>query len=152
GCETDMKSQPLVAAATADAKPTLLASDRSDASVQQRAAGTTNSSPKTAGAQSAGPKERTAFYRGDAKTSAIPKVLMSKADAAVCKVKVGDAIPSIELPTLDGASKTKLSDLYGKTATVVIFWKGDRRMSQQQLADVRPDIVDPFGKQGVAVV
>ena len=86
------------------------------------------------------------------KSTAMPRVLMSKADDAACKVKVGDAMPTIELSTLGGTDRTKLSDLLGKTATVVVFWKGDRRMSQQQLADIGADVVEPFGKQGVAVV
>jgi thiol-disulfide isomerase/thioredoxin len=34
----------------------------------------------------------------------------------------------------------------------VIFWKGDRRMTQQQLADIGADIVKPFRNEGVAVV
>ena len=102
--------------------------------------------------RTAGPKVQTAFYRADAKPAAMPRVLLSKGDEAACKVKVGDAMPAIELPKLGGTSKTKLADLLGKKATVVVFWKGDRRMSQQQLADIGPDVVEPFGKQGVAVV
>jgi peroxiredoxin len=86
------------------------------------------------------------------KSTGMPRVLMSKADEAACKVKVGDAMPMIELPKLGGTDRAKLSDLLGKTATVVVFWKGDRRMSQQQLADIGADVVEPFGKQGVAVV
>ena len=82
----------------------------------------------------------------------MPHVLLSKGDEAACKVKVGDAMPSMELPKLGGTSKTKLADLYGKNATVVVFWKGDRRMSQQQLADIKTDIVEPFRNGGVAVI
>jgi peroxiredoxin len=86
------------------------------------------------------------------KSPTMPSVLMSKQDEAACKVKVGDAMPAIELPNLGGTDRTKLFDLLGKKATVVVFWKGDRRMSQQQLADIGADVVEPFGKQGVAVV
>ena len=78
----------------------------------------------------------------------MPHVLMSKGDEAACKVKVGDAMPAIELPKLGETGKTKLADLFGKKATVVVFWKGDRRMSQQQLADIGADVVEPFGKAG----
>jgi peroxiredoxin len=152
GCQEGTKSQPLVAAVTADTKSPVVASDNSKTSVQQPATGETKSSPKTADRESARPKTRTAFYRANAKSTTIPKVLMSKADVAVCKVKVGDIMPTIELPKPDGTTKTKLSDLYGKNATVVIFWKGDRRMSQQQLADIGADIVEPFRNVGVAVV
>jgi peroxiredoxin len=152
GCQAGMKSQPLVAAVTADTKSPVVTSDNSKIPVQQPATGETKSSPNTADSESLGPKKRTAFYRANTKPAVIPKVLMSKADDAVCKLKVGDAMPNIELPKLDGTSKTKLSELYGKNATVVIFWKGDRRMSEQQLADIGPDIVEPFRNEGVAVV
>jgi peroxiredoxin len=81
----------------------------------------------------------------------IPAVALSKAHASLCKVKVGDMMPAIELPQLGGAV-TKLSSLFGKEATVVVFWKGDRRMAREQLADMGPEVVEPFGKAGVAVV
>src|SRR3954467_8287971 len=82
----------------------------------------------------------------------IPKVLLTKQEQALCRVNVGDQMPAIALPQLGGSRETKLSDLLGKKATVVIFWKTDRRMAQQQLADMRRDFVDPFGSRGVAVV
>jgi peroxiredoxin len=107
---------------------------------------------KAADADLGGPKARTAFYRADAKPAVMPHVLLSKGDEAACKVKVGDAMPAIELPKLGETSKSKLADLYGKNGTVVIFWKGDRRMAQQQLADIKTDIVEPFHNEGVAVV
>ena len=37
-------------------------------------------------------------------------------------------------------------------ATVVVFWKGDRRMTREELADIGPDVIEMFGKGGVAVV
>jgi peroxiredoxin len=98
------------------------------------------------------PKVRTAFYRAGARATAMPHVSMSKNDEAACKLKVGDKMPAIELPKLGESSKAKLTDLFGKNATVVVFWKGDRRMSQQQLADARVDILEPFGNAGVAIV
>jgi peroxiredoxin len=151
GCQAGMKSLAPAAANKANAaEPPGVTSDNAQASGQQPAPGA-KSSPKT-DSEPAGPKTRTAFYRADAKSAAIPKVLMSKADEAVCKVKVGDAMPAIDLPKLGGSSKAKMSDLLGKKGTVVIFWKSDRRMTQQQLADLGPDVVEPFGRQGVAVV
>jgi peroxiredoxin len=107
---------------------------------------------ETANAETNGPKTHTAFFRADSKPTAMPHVVMSKADQAACKVKVGDAMPAIELPKLGGTSKTKLSDLLGKKATVIVFWKGDRRMSQQQLTDLGADVIEPLSKRGVAVV
>jgi peroxiredoxin len=97
-------------------------------------------------------QQRTAFFRADASAAAkIPPVLLSKAHEKLCQVKVGDMLPTIELPQLGGGNK-KLAALFGQKATVVVFWKGDRRMSQLELADLGPDVIEPFAKQGVAVV
>jgi peroxiredoxin len=82
----------------------------------------------------------------------VPPVLLTKEHANLCRVKVGDALPAIELPTAGDAKKTKLADLYGKAATVVVFWADDRRMSQMELADLATDVIEPFGSKGVAVV
>jgi peroxiredoxin len=155
GCQAKMTSSAPAVAARADApKPTIVAASNSntpDASTQQPSAVATTS-PKTGNTESSGRQMRTAFYRADAKPTTMPRVLMSKGDEAVCKVRVGDAMPAIELPKPGGNDKTKLADLFGKNATVVVFWKSDRRMSQQQLADIGTDVVEPFGKQGVSVV
>jgi peroxiredoxin len=100
----------------------------------------------------AAPRQQTAFFRLDANApAAIPPVLLTKAHQALCKVKVGDILPAIELPDLGGSTK-RLADLYGQKATVVVFWKGDRRMAQIELADLGPDVIDVFGREGVAVV
>jgi peroxiredoxin len=100
----------------------------------------------------AAPREHTAFYRLDASAARIAPVLLSQAHAALTKVKVGDTLPPIELPQLGQNASTKLAKLYGKTATVVLFWKGDRRMSHTALADLTPDVIEPFGDEGVAAV
>ena len=99
------------------------------------------------------PQGRTAFYRVDAAPAEIPPVVLSKGHAALCRVKVGDAMPQIELPQLgrDGARKQP-ADFFGEKATVVVFWNSDRRMAMEQLADMKPDVVLPFGDQGVDVV
>ena len=152
GCQTGMKPSTM---AKADApKPQAKALDNAKASTASTQKRTTpdKAAAKTADADAGGPKARTAFYRADAKPAVMPHVLLSKGDEAACKVKVGDAMPTIELPKLGGTSKTKLSEFYGKNATVVVFWKGDRRMSQQQLTDIRKDVVEPFHNEGVAVV
>jgi peroxiredoxin len=104
-------------------------------------------------AKEGAPQRRTAFFRLDANAPAtIPKVVLSKSHEALCKVKVGDQLPVIQLPMVGGSDKKKLTDLLGKTATVVLFWKADRRMSKEALSDMGPDIAELFGKQGVAVV
>jgi peroxiredoxin len=81
----------------------------------------------------------------------VPPVLLTKHHANLCRVKVGDALPAMELPTASG-NKTKLSELYGKAATVVVFWADDREMSHMELADLATDVIEPFGSKGVAVV
>jgi len=98
------------------------------------------------------PQEHAASYRAVTAPANIPKVQFSKREEKLCLVKVGDTLPAIELPQIGGSGTTKLADLFGKKATVVVFWKSDRRMAGEQLADLGPDVVEPFGKQGVAVV
>jgi peroxiredoxin len=61
-------------------------------------------------------------------------------------------LQAFELPKLGSDNQTKLADLFGKKATVVVFWKGDRRMGKQQLADLGKEVVQPFGNEGVSVV
>jgi peroxiredoxin len=98
------------------------------------------------------PQERTAFFRAADAPAVIPKVLLSNADEAACLVKVGDPLPAIKLPQLDGSGEVQLADKYGERATVVVFWKSNRRMARQQLADLGPDVIEPFGKNGVTVI
>jgi len=98
------------------------------------------------------PQRRTVFYRADAAPAEIPPVRLSKGHEALCKVKVGDTMPDVTLPPLTGGAPVKLSSLFGKKATVVVFWSPDRRMAREQLADLGPDVVAPFGEAGVAVV
>jgi peroxiredoxin len=81
----------------------------------------------------------------------VPPVVLTNDHEALCRVKVGDTLPEIELPQVDGGS-AKLSGLYGKAATVVVFWKGDRQMAIDELADLGPDVVEKFGSRGVEVV
>jgi peroxiredoxin len=99
------------------------------------------------------PRGRTAFYRADTGPAEIPPVVLSKGHEALCKVKVGDTLPEIELPGIVGGDVPKpLADLYGETATVVVFWNSDRRMAREQLADLGPDVLQRFGDRGVAIV
>src|SRR6476661_2024122 len=60
----------------------------------------------------------------------IAQVLLSKQEEQLCKVRVGDQMPAISLPQL-GNGKKKLAELFGRKATVVVFWKVDRRMTHQ---------------------
>jgi peroxiredoxin len=82
----------------------------------------------------------------------IPPVVLSKAHQALCKVKVGDTMPDVTAPQIGGGSPAKISSFYGDKATVVVFWNSDRRMAREQLADLGPEVIEPFGKSGVNVV
>lgn len=86
-----------------------------------------------------------------AMTLEIPPVLLTDAHQKLCRVAVGDAMPAMTLPQLGGRT-TALADLYGEQATVVVFWKRDRRMAKQQLEDLGGDVVDPFTAAGVNLV
>jgi peroxiredoxin len=85
-------------------------------------------------------------------TAKIPPVVLSHQHEAMCKVKVGDALPAIELPRVEESGNGRLADLLGEQATVVVFWSPEQRMALEQLADMSPDVVEPFGGKGVAVV
>jgi peroxiredoxin len=78
-------------------------------------------------------------------------VILSKLQESLCRVKVGDAMPEIKLALL-GGNEAELGKLNGERATVVAFWKSDRRMSRTLLADLGPDVLEPFGPLGVAVI
>jgi len=142
--------RPVVAAAQQPAVPSQVAPKESAAVSQSTVP--PKVTPAAAPKKEAGPQTRTAFYRADAKPASIPPVLLSKQEEAICRIKVGDKFPAMSLPTLAGGGEKKLADLYGKKGTVVVFWKSDRRMALQQLADLGPEVVEPFGDKGIAVV
>lgn len=99
-----------------------------------------------------GPKRHTTFYWADTDAPKMPKVMLSTREVDLCKVNVGDGMPAVTLPKLGSGDTATLSELLGKTATVVVFWKSDRRMAREELADLVPDVIEPFSKQGVTVV
>lgn len=101
------------------------------------------------------PAPRVANYRPLGPTATtpavIPPVQMSKEHEALCNVKVGDTMPEITLSRL-GDRQTRLGELFGRRATVVAFWRADRRASRTLLADLGPDVIEPFKQRGVAVI
>jgi peroxiredoxin len=108
--------------------------------------------PKPTDQANAGQQPHTSFYRADSGPAKMPKVQFTKREQLLCKVYVSDVMPAIELPKVDGGGNAKLASLLGKQATVVVFWKGDRRMTNELLADIAADVIEPFGKAGVEVV
>lgn len=81
----------------------------------------------------------------------MPGVVLSDQHAALCKVKVGDQFPAIELPNLAGEKKT-LNELYGSKLTLVVFWSGKQPTGLEQLADLSRFHLPRFGDKGLAVV
>jgi peroxiredoxin len=96
-------------------------------------------------------QERQAAPADAGQPATIPPVLLSKQHEALCSVKVSDTMPAIELEQL-GEGRKSLAELAGSTATVVVFWKSDRRMALEELADLGPDVLEPYGRAGVSVV
>ena len=82
---------------------------------------------------------------------AIPRVRLSTLHATWCVSSVGDRLPEVELPVLGGTT-TELSTLYGKRATVVLFWSVDRWMSKMALEDLSNFVAGAYDPLEVAVV
>jgi len=80
---------------------------------------------------------------------AMPKVSLSNAHAALCKVKVGDAFPSLPPNDLAGQSA---ANVMGDKLTVVVFWNGSKPTALEQLGDLGPEIAARFGPRGLKVV
>ena len=53
----------------------------------------------------------------------------------MCRVRVGDSLPVINLPRL-GGNDAELENLRGSKATVVLFWSDDPWMSEAALRDL----------------
>jgi len=82
---------------------------------------------------------------------AMPKVVLSDAHAKTCLVKVGDALPEIQLKTLAGKPQP-LAPLLGKRLTVVLFWHSANSYAVEELADLGPDVGKPFADAGVKLI
>ena len=91
------------------------------------------------------------FAQDAPETGKFPPVLLSAEHAKLCRVGVGDVMPPIKLPQLGGKA-TALSSLQGQRATVVLFWKPDRWMSQAALSDLAVLLGGKNLPAGVAVV
>jgi peroxiredoxin len=86
----------------------------------------------------------------------MPKVELSKNQAATCLVKARDAFPEGQLPDLAGKPQN-LADLYGKRLTVVFLWsngKTDYTRSAMDVAlgDLQLDFQDKYQKDDLRVV
>jgi len=81
----------------------------------------------------------------------MPKVLLTEGHAKTCLVKVGDPLPDIQLPDLDGKQQS-LDKLLGSKLTVVAFWTSSHPYAVEELADLGPTISARFGARGVHVI
>jgi peroxiredoxin len=81
----------------------------------------------------------------------IPKVNLPEQLAATCLVKVGDPMPEGELPDLTGKA-TPLRSLFGKKATVILFWSSESPYALQALRRLEMDVVKPFGDKGIRAI
>lgn len=82
----------------------------------------------------------------------IPPVLLTAGHQKLCKIGVGQSFPAVTLPRWGGRAKASLTSLYGKRATVLLFWRPDRWMARAALADVERDVFQRFAAEQVAVV
>lgn len=90
---------------------------------------------------------------GAAATPQTPPVLLSASFAKECRVAVGDAFPTIELPALgEAAEPAGLDRFAGKQATVVLFWSPESWMSRVAVRDFALDLAPTAAANGLGVV
>jgi peroxiredoxin len=82
---------------------------------------------------------------------AMPLVVLSDQHAAICKIKVGDSFPNLELPDTAGQPRT-LTELYGSKLTLVVFWDQTQPTALEELSDLNRYHLPRFGEKGLAVV
>jgi peroxiredoxin len=86
----------------------------------------------------------------DAPAADVPRVLLTKHHAALCIVRVGDAMPPVRLSDTDGKAFV-LPERLGAKATVVVFFRSQGWMTKALLADLEPGVVKAYGAKGVSV-
>jgi peroxiredoxin len=80
-----------------------------------------------------------------------PNVVLSEQHAALCKVRVGDPFPALELSPLDGQPHS-LPSFYGQRLTIVTFWNSRHPNGLEELSDMQRYFLPRFGEQGLAVL
>jgi len=99
------------------------------------------------------PQPKKAIPIPDAPPEALhePVVHLSDGHDKTCLVKVGDHMPKVSLPDLNGDEQT-LVDLYGEKLTVVVFWNSTNVYGAEQFMRLNVDTVDRFSGFGVSTV
>jgi peroxiredoxin len=80
-----------------------------------------------------------------------PQVYFSERHAKTNLVGVGEAMPDVTLPDLEGQSRT-LRDLYGQRLTVVLFWTASRVFAAEEFTQLSSEVAETFAAAGVNVV
>jgi peroxiredoxin len=82
----------------------------------------------------------------------MPEVVLSKAHAEDCLIRVGDEFPEFRLPDLMGRMQS-LEILQGDSLTVVVLWSGDRLLAADQLRHLNEHIARyaDLGVRSVAI-
>lgn len=80
-----------------------------------------------------------------------PEVVLSARHQKLTKVKVGDALPALQLSAADG-KPVAVKERYGKQATVVAVVGEPYWATRQLLADLPRDVTAAYGERGVTAV
>ena len=75
----------------------------------------------------------------------IPSVTLPQSDLAHCFVKVGDVIPTVDLPLPGDATAQSLDTLRGTKATVLLLWNPENLYSVQGLEMLNTELPKTFG-------
>lgn len=85
------------------------------------------------------------------KIEGIPPVLFTEHHAKLCTVQVGMTMPELELKNLKNED-TKLSSLFGKQSTVVVFWEPNQLMTRMQLEELATETFTRYEAKGVRFI
>lgn len=80
-----------------------------------------------------------------------PSVVLSAGHAALCSVRVGDAMPTLTLVDV-AAHDQALPDLFGRKLTVVVFWTLEHPYATEQFERLSAEVVGPYAEFGVNTV
>ncbi len=80
-----------------------------------------------------------------------PTVVLSAGHAALCSVRVGDAMPTLTLVDVSAQDQT-LPDLFGEKLTVVVFWTLEHPYAAEQFERLHAEVVGPYAEFGVNTV
>ncbi|HVU88519.1 MAG TPA: redoxin domain-containing protein [Pirellulales bacterium] len=86
----------------------------------------------------------------DSPNPSVPSVAMSDQHAGTCLVKVGDTMPGIVLPDINGDNQDLQKSL-GERLTIVLFWSPENRSSVEELNELAAKVASQLHPQGVRI-